>query len=56
SPHLNVFALSLIVKTLVFSLVFVLYSAFLLFYMNRDLGFLHDAGRQIEQIGCRSCQ
>ncbi|WP_292086464.1 flagellar biosynthetic protein FliR [Mesorhizobium sp.] len=56
SPHLNVFALSLIVKTLVFSLVFVLYSAFLLFYMNRDLGFLHEAARQIEAIGCRSCQ
>jgi type III secretion protein T len=56
SPHLNVFALSLVVKTLVFSLVFVLYAAFLLFYMNRDLGFLQEAGRQIEAIGCRSCQ
>ncbi|MER8606753.1 type III secretion system export apparatus subunit SctT [Mesorhizobium sp. M0814] len=56
SPHLNVFALSLVVKTLVFSLVFVLYAAFLLFYMNRDLGFLHEASRQIEAIGCRECQ
>ncbi|WP_376705124.1 type III secretion system export apparatus subunit SctT [Mesorhizobium sp. ISC25] len=56
SPHLNVFALSLIVKTLVFSLVFVLYAAFLLFYMNRDLGFLHEASRQIKAIGCGECQ
>jgi len=56
SPHLNVFALSLVVKTLVFSLVFVLYAAFLLFYMHRDLGFLHEAGRQIEAISCGGCR
>ncbi|WFP65780.1 type III secretion system export apparatus subunit SctT [Mesorhizobium sp. WSM4904] len=56
SPHLNVFALSLVVKTLVFSLVFVLYAAFLLSYMNLDLGFLREAGHQIEAIGCLSCQ
>jgi type III secretion protein T len=56
SPHLNVFALSLVVKTLVFSLVFVLYAAFLVFYMHRDLGFLHEAGRQIEAIACRGCR
>ena len=56
SPHLNVFALSLVVKTLVFSLVFVLYAAFLIFYMNRDLGFLHEADRQIEAIACRGCR
>ncbi|TSE02900.1 EscT/YscT/HrcT family type III secretion system export apparatus protein [Mesorhizobium intechi] len=56
SPHLNIFALSLVVKTLVFSLVFVLYAAFLLSYMNRDLGFLNEADRLIEAIGCSSCQ
>jgi type III secretion protein T len=46
----------LVVKTLVFSLVFVLYAAFLLFYMHRDLGFLHEAGRQIEAISCGGCR
>jgi type III secretion protein T len=56
APHLNVFTLSLIVKTLVFSLVFVLYCAFLVSYMNRDLGFLLEAKQKIEAIGCRSCQ
>ncbi|MDX8496121.1 type III secretion system export apparatus subunit SctT [Mesorhizobium sp. VK22B] len=56
SPHLNVFALSLVVKTAVFSLIFVLYSSFLLFYMDQDLGFLREAARQIEAIGCRTCQ
>jgi type III secretion protein T len=56
SPHLNVFALSLIVKTLVFSLVFVLYAAFLISYMGRDLGFLLEANREIEAIGCRTCR
>jgi type III secretion protein T len=55
SPHLNVFALSLIVKTLVFSLIFVLYAAFLISYMSRDLGFLREADEQIEAIGCRDC-
>ena len=55
SPHLNVFALSLIVKTLVFSLVFVLYATFLVSYMSRDLGFLRDLARQIEAISCVSC-
>ncbi|RVB80612.1 EscT/YscT/HrcT family type III secretion system export apparatus protein [Mesorhizobium sp. M6A.T.Cr.TU.014.01.1.1] len=55
SPHLNIFALSLIVKTLVFSLVLVLYAAFLIAYMSRDLGFLNDNTQQIEAIGCRDC-
>jgi type III secretion protein T len=51
SPHLNIFTLSLIVKTLVFSLVLVLYAAFLLSYMNRNLGFLLEANEKIEAIG-----
>ena len=56
SPHLNVFALSLIAKTLVFSLVFVLYAAFLISYMGRDLGFLLEANKLIEAIVCRDCR
>lgn len=47
SPHLNVFALSLAVKTLVFSVVFTLYASFLIYYMYRDLGFLNDAAKLI---------
>lgn len=56
SPHLNVFALSLIVKTLVFSLIFVLYATFLVSYMTRELGFLRGLARQIDAIGCISCR
>lgn len=56
SPSLNVFALSLIVKTLIFSLVFVLYAAFLTAYMSRDLGFLRNSQQLIETIGCRDCR
>lgn len=56
SPHLNVFALSLIVKTLAFSLVFVLFATFLISYMGRDLGFLREVTQQIEAIGCRDCR
>lgn len=56
SPHLNVFTLSLIVKTGVFSLVFVLYAAFLISYMSRDLGLLLEAKDRIEAIGCRGCR
>jgi type III secretion protein T len=55
SPHLNIFVLSLVVKTLVFSLVLVLYSSFLVYYMGRDLSFLRDATRYLEIISCRSC-
>lgn len=56
SPHFNVFSLSLIVKTLVFCFVFVLYAAFLLSYMSRDLGFLHEAIRQIKLLSCLDCR
>ncbi len=55
APHFNVFALSLIVKALVSSLVFVLYAAFLVSYITRDLGFLHEANRLLQRIGCLSC-
>jgi type III secretion protein T len=51
SPHLNIFALSLVVKTLVFSLISVLYASFLIHYMNGDLEFLRQAVGDIEAIG-----
>jgi type III secretion protein T len=54
SPHLNVFALSLIVKTLVFSMVFPLYATFLVQYIARDLGVLLDTTTKIREIGCCS--
>lgn len=55
SPHLNIFALSLVVKTLVFSLVLVLYASFLVFYAGRDLSFLSKAQVYITDIGCSDC-
>lgn len=54
SPHLNVFALSLIVKTLVFSLVFPLYAAFLVQYMSRDVDFLAGTTAIVREIACCS--
>lgn len=42
APHLNIFVLSLTVKNLVFSLVIVLYGAFLLSYMREDLAWIVD--------------
>lgn len=55
SPHLNIFALSLVVKTLIFSLILVLYASFLVHYMNTNLGFMRDAARYLELIACPSC-
>jgi type III secretion protein T len=55
APHLNVFALSLVVKTLVFALILVPYAAFLLSYMRHDMGALLDAAKQIKAIGCLDC-
>jgi type III secretion protein T len=51
APHLNVFALVLSVKNLVFALLLVLYCAFLIKYMGTDLGSLLGAGRLLEIIG-----
>ncbi|EKF17684.1 type III secretion system export apparatus subunit SctT [Nitratireductor pacificus] len=56
SPHLNVFALSLVAKTLVYSLVFALYAAFLITYAAQDLRFLGDASGLLEAFACRSCR
>ena len=50
SPHLNIFALSLVVKTLVFSLVSVLYAAFLIHYMTIDLAFLDQGVNDLKAL------
>ncbi|WP_163266880.1 type III secretion system export apparatus subunit SctT [Chelativorans alearense] len=50
SPHLNIFALSLVVKTLVFSLILVLYAVFLVHFMEADIGFMRDITKYIEII------
>lgn len=51
APHLNVFALMLSVKNLVFALLLVLYCAFLIKYMGTDLSSLLGAGNDIETLG-----
>ena len=50
APHLNIFALSLGVKNLVFTLVMVLYCAFLIKYMGSDLESLLTVRHQLEAI------
>ena len=50
APHLNVFALSLSVKNLVFTLLLVLYCAFLIKYMGSNLESLLTARHQLEAI------
>lgn len=55
APHFNVFALSLVVKAGVFSLVFLLYSAFLIQYLAADLGFLRDGRAVLDILGCSNC-
>lgn len=50
APHLNVFALSLSVKNLVFALLLVLYCAFLIRYMGTDLALLRTVEDRLEAI------
>lgn len=50
SPHLNIFALSLIVKTLIFSVILVLYATFLVHFMGTNLEFMNDVETYIEII------
>jgi type III secretion protein T len=50
APQLNVFALSLSVKNLVFSVLLVLYGAFMLDYMGKDLEWLLRAGHNLETL------
>jgi type III secretion protein T len=51
APHLNVFALVLSVKNIVFALLLVLYCAFLIKYMGNDIGSLLHAGSDLETVG-----
>lgn len=55
APHLNVFTLSLILKTFVYSGLTVLYCAFMLVYMKDNLGFFDALPRLMGDIGCRRC-
>ncbi len=50
APQLNVFALSLNVKNLIFSLLLALYGAFMLKYMGNDLGQLLQAGNELQTL------
>jgi type III secretion protein T len=50
APHLHVFDLSLSVKSMVFCLVLVIYSAFLLNYMEADLRWLLSAKDKLEAL------
>lgn len=50
APHLHVFDLSLSVKSLVFCIVLVIYSAFLLNYMEYDLRWLLSAKDKLEAL------
>jgi type III secretion protein T len=50
APQVNVFALSLNVKNLVFSLLLALYGAFMIKYMGNDLGLLLQAGNDLQTL------
>jgi type III secretion protein T len=50
APQLNVFALSLNIKNLIFSSLLVLYGAFMIKYMGNDLGLLLHAGSDLETL------
>jgi type III secretion protein T len=50
APHMHIFDLSLSVKNLVFALLLVLYSAFLVSYMEMDLRWLLNAKDKLELI------
>jgi type III secretion protein T len=50
APNLNVFALSLSVKNLIFAILLVLYGGFLIKYMGTDLSSLLQAGSELELL------
>jgi type III secretion protein T len=50
APQLNVFALSLNVKNLIFSLLLALYGAFMIKYMGNDLELLLRAGNDLQTL------
>jgi type III secretion protein T len=51
APHLNVFALSLAVKSLIFAVLLVLYGGFLASYMAGDIASLLGSTARLETIG-----
>jgi type III secretion protein T len=50
APNINVFALSLSTKNLIFAVLLTLYGGFLLKYMGNDLGWLLHAGTDLENL------
>ena len=50
ASHFNIFALSLTVKSLVFSVLLVVYCAFLIRYMGSDLATLLDAQVRLKTL------
>jgi len=50
APQINVFALSLNVKNLVFAVLLVLYGAFMLAYMSNDLALLLRLGSDLKGL------
>lgn len=50
APNLNVFALSLNLKNLVFTFLLVVYGAFLIKYMGNDIGSLLNAGSDLQTL------
>jgi type III secretion protein T len=51
APHLNIFAMSLILKSLVFSVLLLFYAAFLLAYLKGELNFFGEVNRFLEDVG-----
>jgi type III secretion protein T len=49
APHMNIFVLSLTVKNFVFTLIIVLYGAFLLSYMREDPAWIVDGTAKLRQ-------
>jgi type III secretion protein T len=50
APQINIFALSLNVKNLIFSVLLALYGAFMIKYMGNDLGALLHAGSDLHNL------
>jgi type III secretion protein T len=50
APQINIFALSLNVKNLIFSVLLVLYGAFMIKYMGNDLALLLRAGSDLQAV------
>lgn len=55
SPHLNIFALSLVSKAFIYTLLIILYASFMLFYMTDNLSFFGEMSQLLHDVGCRDC-